>query len=881
MVNTIFILDKNNETAKILSANKQSRNTFWEDTYQQELATGAESFEFTCYADERVVEGVGVVFYYNQQYKMFTIMELEEEHSEGQILSRCYCEAASMELINQYVRGFTGDMNCIQFFQHILDNTGWRIGKYNASLEHKVATVNVDRAESIWSLIEDYKDIFECEINIRASYENGKITGKLIDVYADGELGTHTYKRLEYGRNVVGITKSKDLYDWATGIIVDVEGVSDITFSRANGDPFDKGAGDVILDYTNNSIYNNGRGYILGVYQGDEEDPRTACLEAWKELQKRAVPKFDYQVTTALTSDEYENLHLGDTVYVIDYGYTPALLLEARVGELSLSFTDKTQNSCTLTNYKEVKSKLLGAEYIKLTGTIKDVVNSFLPLGPDGIADGAIVDGKIDTIYYKEITSDIVSAGIGVFEELYAEGMTVVNADIEHLNAGYAEIGTIKAQVAEIDTLVSGHLSSDNIQSLILTADKVTVEDAFIKDAMIDTVNAGKITAGQLDTSLVTIGSTDGSMQINGSLQQFKDSSGKVRIQIGKDAQGNFTFALFSQDGNGVLIDETGIKEGAIGDGLIVDNMVSGDANISGDKLDISSVIEQINGNTTLINSSKIQIDEGNQTLEVAFESLKTKVDTIESITVNGDLSSVVEQVSSNTTAINLMQGEISSLISNTTITKENGQVVQLKDDYNSTKVTVNSNTTQIGSLTTTVDGVSSKQTSLEQDLDGFKLTVSDVYETKDRANTTYATKSELNQTSTDLTATFRAGYNQGVVNMNSEGITVTHSGTNGYTNMGADGFTTHHNNGYSTFTADGLFRYIESLDGTGVQSFRYKTVATTGTIAFAAGLNSPISVELPATFDHFKAEDITILFTFKNSFEVVLFDKNIKTGCL
>ncbi len=965
MVNTIFILDRNKETSKILSANKQSRNIFWDDVYHQELVTGAESFEFTCYADERIVEGVYAIFYYNQQYKMFTIMEIEEEHSEGQIVSHCYCEISSMELINQYVRSFSGEMNCLQFFQYILNNTGWYVGKYNTSLENKIATIDVQKAQSVWDLIEDYKDIFECEINIRVTYDNGKITGQFIDIYAEGNLGTPTYKRLEYGRNVMGISKSKDLYDWATGLIVDVEGVNELTFSRKKGDPFDKEVGDVILDPTNNEIYNAGRGYIMGVYQGEEKDPRTACLDAWKELQKRAVPKFDYEVTTALTSEEYENLHLGDTVYVIDYGYTPPLLLEARVGELDLSFTDTTQNKCTLTNYKEVKSRLMGAEYIRLTGTITDVVNAFFPVGPDGIADGAIVDGKIDTVYYQEITADIVSAGIGVFEDLYTRNMTVINADIENLkaekatitelNATNANVKNLTADVADINTLVNGHLTSDNIQSLILTSDKVTVADAFIKNAMIESINANKINTGIINTNNVSIQSADGSMLINGTTQQFKDKNGKVRIQIGKDAQGNFTFTLFDANGTGILINQDGITKNAIADGLIVNDMVAENANISGGKIDIDSLVSEINDGTSTLKGSKIKLDNTNQTLDVSFSTLSSKVDNMEiggtNLVRNGSFSfdlqdwerssanvytataqpgvdggkcvkivgrlngtEVAQQfvdnfipgkeytyscymkgenivkgttnyfvklnlayykdtaylteistpinlsgttpwtkaqvthtvpseatrirvscyardftgnvyfdhikvekgnkatdwspnpaevdgkISSALTDISVQQGQINTLISNTTITRENGQVVQLKDDYNTTKSTVNSNTTKIGSLTTTVNGVSSKQSTLTNDLNGFKTTVSDTYATKSSLNTTnnnvssistkqsslesslnsfkttvantyattsgvsstYATKSELKQTSDEFTFKIEqsGGYN-------------------------------------------------------------------------------------------------------------------------
>ena len=69
------------------------------------------------------------------------------------------------------------------------------------------------------------------------------------------------------------------------------------------------------------------------------------------------------------------------------------------------------------------------------------------------------------------------------------------------------------------------------------------------------------------------------------------------------------------------------------------------------------------------------------------------------------------------------------------TLTKQDGTVVQLKDEYNSIKDTVNSHTQTIGSLQTNVSNVISKQSKLEQNLDGFKTTVSNTYATKDSIN--------------------------------------------------------------------------------------------------------------------------------------------------
>ena len=350
---------------------------------------------------------------------------------------------------------------------------------------------------------------------------------------------------------------------------------------------------------------------------------------------------------------------------------------------------------------------------------------------------------KAEVGEFKDLTTENFTAVNAKIDNLEVGDLTAVNAEIENLkankaditnlNATNANISNLTALVAEIQTLIGGNLTMDNIQSLVLTSDKVTIADALIKNAMIDTVSANKINTGTINTNNVSIQSEDGSMIINGTTQQFKDKNNKVRIQIGKDAQGNFTFCLFSQDGVGVLIDESGIKSGAVPDGLIVNDMVSDNANISGGKLDISSVISSINNNENTLKSSKIKFDDTNQTLDIAFNQLKSKVETIENITIDGDLSSVIEQVTTNTTNISVMQGQISSLISNTTITKQDGTVTQLKDEFNSVKDTVNSHTQTIGLLQTDVatanndiSNVISKQSKLEQNLDGFKQTVSE-----------------------------------------------------------------------------------------------------------------------------------------------------------
>lgn len=269
------------------------------------------------------------------------------------------------------------------------------------------------------------------------------------------------------------------------------------------------------------------------------------------------------------------------------------------------------------------------------------------------------------------------------------EQAIIGKAEIADLDAVNARIDMVEIDVGVIETLVGGNLTMDNIQSLVLTASKVTVDNAFIKDAMIDKVSANKLFAGTVNTNNVNIESEDGSMILRGSLQQFKDAENNVRIQIGKDATGDFTFALYGADGTGQLINQNGITASAIGDGLIVNTMVSNDAAISGSKLDIASVVTEVNEGTTTIKGSKIYLDDKAQTLDMAFDKLSTTV------TENG------ETIETMGTEFEVSNGKIETLISNTTIKKENGEVVQLKDDYAQFKIEVDGFASTVSELDT------------------------------------------------------------------------------------------------------------------------------------------------------------------------------------
>ncbi|WP_346889947.1 hypothetical protein [Clostridium sp. UBA1056] len=86
-------------------------------------------------------------------------------------------------------------------------------------------------------------------------------------------------------------------------------------------------------------------------------------------------------------------------------------------------------------------------------------------------------------------------------------------------------------------------------------------------------------------------------------------------------------------------------------------------------------------------------------------------------------VSTIKEATESNTTALNIQQGEIKAIISNTTIIK-GGKTLQLKDEYNSTVATVDSINKTIGRHTSTIDALSGQITEVETKTNEVKKTL-------------------------------------------------------------------------------------------------------------------------------------------------------------
>lgn len=204
-------------------------------------------------------------------------------------------------------------------------------------------------------------------------------------------------------------------------------------------------------------------------------------------------------------------------------------------------------------------------------------------------------------------------------------------AYIGDLTAGNIKFDTASGTIMDLQTLLAKFVTGENGQYLNLTSSNVVIANAVIKDAMIDSLSLNKLKTGTINTNNINLASADGGLSIVGPTMQFKDKSNRVRLQLGQDTSGNFSFILRGTDGTTTLIDHTGIKEKAIADKLIKSNMVA-DGAIGEQQINYSSLVTGLNKdtNTQLIKASKVAIDLTGQSLEVSFNSLKSNVDNME-----------------------------------------------------------------------------------------------------------------------------------------------------------------------------------------------------------------------------------------------------------
>ena len=260
----------------------------------------------------------------------------------------------------------------------------------------------------------------------------------------------------------------------------------------------------------------------------------------------------------------------------------------------------------------------------------------------------------------------------------------------------YLNSNLVVSNVADIRNLMFGSATGTTLQSKFSSSVISLLEDATIKSAMIESLNASKINTGILNTNYVEISSDSGNMKIADNTIQIKDDNNVTRVQIGKDASDDYNMYVLDENGK-VMFDATGLHEDGIKDGIIRDDMVSDNANISGNKLNIQSLYSSMNDSGYSLNASNIKLDAENQNLEVSFNTLNSKV-----IQQGNSLSSYG-------TKLSVLQGQIDSKIWKTdieTLVAESETLYNLNTQFSEFEQTLEGFETTVSQTNSRIDGL-------------------------------------------------------------------------------------------------------------------------------------------------------------------------------
>ena len=589
--------------------------------------------------------------------------------------------------------------------------TGWTVKDNTLKKRRTVRCTNKSSLE----IVREIKKVYRVDIVFNT-------LGKQIEVYEHlGEdKGTYFIDSL----NLIALQVQSDSRQYATRIIA--EGKDGLSFSDINNGK----------NYVENYQYSN---KVKTIYWKDERySVKENLLEdARAKLEELSKPFRSYSASIlnlAELNPRYSSIldfKLGDAINLISK--KNKIKDKQRIVKTIEWPQDHTKDSVELAN-ATLKFEDIQQENQETTDTVNNITTD------NGTVDGSTIDSittkqiedfeanVIKVAKLKAILAEIenlhvnkadiqnlnaVIARIGTLEATKAS-ITELNAihaiiqqikagkaDIADLNAAVAKVGILENKTAVLENALAGNLTAENFKANSITATSGIIAEGAIGSAQISSLSLNKLEAGDITTSKHRIVSADGTIEIVGN-QILINRNNVNRVILGEyrkqDNTTEYGLLIRGKDGRTVMFDSDGVHNAGITDGAIDNNKVADNANISGNKLDINSVIREVNNNgTETIKGTKVTV--GDRTLDVELStqnntitehskelsSQKTSINALDNAlklkvdeqvyrdsinTINDNISNTNSNLSKATTELNLLKGEVGSKVNKTDIDK-------------------------------------------------------------------------------------------------------------------------------------------------------------------------------------------------------------------
>ncbi|QBX22658.1 tail assembly protein [Streptococcus phage Javan88] len=390
----LTIHDANLQKVAFVDNNKQSTLNYYDDIWTRNLETGSSTFEFTVFKKaiksdtashktyNHLNEKAFVSFKYHGKSYVFSVMTVEENEQT----IKCYCENLNLELINEYANPYKAAkaMSFVEYcnamdllnFTHLSVGIN-EISDQKRTLEWEGQDTKLARLLSLATKFDAEID-FDTELNSDSSIKSFKVN--VYHEYDDKHQGVGRVRndiQLTYGKNLKSIKRTVD----KTGIynavrptgkgktkgadgnevetIVTIGSLGAWSENNADGVREFYQSGEMLYAPLSMQMYpstftsgTQSDQWIRKDIEVESDNPTVIRAAGIRDLKKNAYPALTYDV------DGFLDVEIGDTVRIYDDGFTPVLLIKARVSDQKISFTNPKSNRTTFANFKALKNNL-------------------------------------------------------------------------------------------------------------------------------------------------------------------------------------------------------------------------------------------------------------------------------------------------------------------------------------------------------------------------------------------------------------------------------------------------------------------------------------------------------------------------------------------
>ena len=410
----LTIHDSNLRKVAFIDNDKQDTLNYFNDTWTRYLETGSSTFDFTVFK-KAIISDVGkkraynslnekafVSFHYKGKTYLYTIRKVEENEK----VIKCYSINLNLELINEYSIPYKSPkaMSFKEFCEEmdLLNYTFLKIG-INEVSDKKISAEWEGTDTKLNRLLSLAKKFgAEIEFDTRLNSDSS-IKSFTVNVYHEHDdthqgVGQISLTILKYGKNLKTITRTIDktgIYNTVVptgkdehGNVIGISGLGPWSVNNAKGEREFYQSGAALYAPLSMQMYPSTFTHSTADDQWIRKDmtvessnPEVIRSTAYRELKKNCYPAVTYE------AEGFADLEIGDTVKVYDDGFSPTLLLEMRVSEQTISFTNPRNNKTTFSNAKALENRLSQGIQQQLDRMIEEAKPYTIKLATDnGIA---------------------------------------------------------------------------------------------------------------------------------------------------------------------------------------------------------------------------------------------------------------------------------------------------------------------------------------------------------------------------------------------------------------------------------------------------------------------------------------------------------------